>query len=57
MNAPTNLNAYRLRKMEFLILCGTYLIDPLVALEDQGIKNALKNGTSLDVEKILQENF
>ena len=41
---------------EFMALCGKYTIYPLVALENEAVKEALLRRDAL-VEKILLEDF
>ncbi len=42
---------------DFAVLCGEYLIEPALALEDEGIVAALKAKDNKEVEKLLRENF
>jgi|TARA_A100001388_G_scaffold178980_1_gene134018 hypothetical protein len=42
---------------EFMALCGKYTIYPLVALENEAVKEALLRRDDALVEKILLEDF
>tara|TARA_R100001530_G_scaffold17508_1_gene15163 strand:+ start:385 stop:525 length:141 start_codon:yes stop_codon:yes gene_type:complete len=42
---------------QFQILCGKYLIDVGIALENENILNALRNKDDEEVERILTEEF
>ena len=42
---------------QFQILCGKYLIDVEIALENENILNALRNKDDEEVERILTEEF
>ena len=42
---------------QFQILCGKYLIDVGIALENENILNALRNKDDEEVERILMEEF
>ena len=42
---------------QFQILCGKYLIDVEIALENENILNALRNKDDEEVERILMEEF
>ncbi len=44
-------------KIDFLILCGEYLIDPSVALENKNIRQALQERDNEQVKTILQNEF
>ena len=44
-------------KTDFLILCGEYLIDPSLALENDNICQALKDRDGEQVKTILQNEF
>ena len=41
----------------FLTICGKYLIDPTIALENTNLINAYNNKNSKQIEKILREEF
>ena len=42
---------------QFQTLCGKYLIDVGIALENENILNALRNKDDEEVERILTEEF
>lgn len=42
---------------EFMVLCGKYLIDPGLALENADILKAIKLKDKQKVEQLLQEAF
>lgn len=44
-------------EMEFVALCDKYTIYPLVALENEAVKEALLRRDDALVEKILLEDF
>ena len=44
-------------ELKFMTLCGKYLIDPHIALENVDLKDALSKRDDKLVKKILQENF
>ena len=44
-------------ELEFLALCGEHLIDPLIALENEALEEALLRRDDKLVVRILQEDF
>lgn len=42
---------------QFLVLCGKYLIDPAIALENDALHAALARRDDKEVERILAEDF
>tara|TARA_B100000131_G_scaffold237491_1_gene229585 strand:- start:251 stop:391 length:141 start_codon:yes stop_codon:yes gene_type:complete len=42
---------------EYEVLCGKYLINPEIALENENFRNALKNRDYKKVEEILINEF
>jgi len=42
-------------KIEFMALCGEYLIEPCLALEDEKICEALLQRNDKEVRRILEE--
>ena len=44
-------------KNEFAAMCGDLLISPAVALENENIRQALKNGESAEVRDLLENEF
>ena len=44
-------------KTDFLILCGEYLIDPSLALENDDICEALRQGDDVKVEALIENQF
>ena len=44
-------------KTEFLILCGEYLIEPSLALENDEICEALRQGDDVKIETLMQSQF
>lgn len=42
---------------EFAALCGKYLIDPDLALENDNLRKALEQKDAAEVERILKEEF
>jgi hypothetical protein len=44
-------------RIEFIALCGKYLIAPSLALENEDLCDALRNKDVKLVEKILKEQF
>ena len=43
--------------IKFQILCGQYLIEPNIALENQNIVEALREGDQEKVKRILETEF
>jgi len=43
--------------MEFLALCGEYLIHPAIAFENELIQAAYKNKDVKEIKKLLEEEF
>jgi hypothetical protein len=46
-----------MKRPEFMALCGKYLIDVDIALENENIREALSNRNDEEVKRILQEEF
>ena len=44
-------------RLEFISLCGEYLIDVGIALEDDNIREALKNKDDEKVKELLLNDF
>jgi hypothetical protein len=44
-------------RLEFMSLCGEYLIDVGIALEDDNIREALKNKDDEKVKELLLNDF
>ena len=44
-------------EMEFLSLCGEYLIHPLIAFENELIQEAYKNKDVKEIKRLLEEEF
>ena len=44
-------------KLEFMSLCGEYFIDVGIALEDENIRQALKNNDDEKVKELLLNEF
>lgn len=44
-------------KIDFLALCGEALISPDIALENEGLREALANRDDAEVRRILTEEF
>jgi hypothetical protein len=44
-------------QLEFLALCGKYLIDPGLAIEDENIKSCLAERDDTELERILREDY
>lgn len=44
-------------KTEFMILCGEYLIEPCIALENENICEALRQRDAEQVKHILENEF
>lgn len=44
-------------QIDFIALCGQYLIDPGLALENDAIREALKRGDDNKVKALLQTEF
>lgn len=44
-------------KTEFMILCGEYLIEPNIALENENICEALRQRDDEQVKHILENEF
>tara|TARA_A100001201_G_scaffold19028_1_gene21434 strand:- start:503 stop:661 length:159 start_codon:yes stop_codon:yes gene_type:complete len=44
-------------EMEFLSLCGEYLIHPLIAFENELIQTAYKNKDVKEIKRLLEEEF
>ena len=44
-------------EMEFLSLCGEYLIHPLIAFENELIQEAYKNKNVKEIKRLLEEEF
>tara|TARA_Y100000004_G_scaffold130955_1_gene147710 strand:+ start:1547 stop:1699 length:153 start_codon:yes stop_codon:yes gene_type:complete len=43
--------------LEFLSICGKYLIDPNIAYENEKVKKYLNKGDLIKITKILEEEF
>jgi hypothetical protein len=43
--------------LEFLSICGSHLIDPLIALEIEGVKEALSQHDLDAIDEILAESI
>jgi hypothetical protein len=57
MKTKTQSEINIMTKTQFEILCGQYLIDPGVALENENIQSALRAKDAKEVERILREEF
>ena len=44
-------------EMEFLSLCGEYLIHPAIAFENELIQEAYKNKDIEEIKRLLEEEF
>lgn len=44
-------------KQRFFELCGDALIDPSIALEQDGMREALESRDDAEVERIISEEF
>ena len=44
-------------KIEFVALCGEYLIDPGLACESEAIRKALLNRDDEEVKRLLESEF
>lgn len=46
-----------MKRIDFEILCGKYLIEPSLAIENEKIKEALKNRNDEEIEILLKNEF
>ncbi len=46
-----------MKMLDFEVLCGKYLIDPALALENENLREALKRRDDAEVERIIREEF
>ena len=46
-----------MNKSNFIALCGTYYIDPAIALDNEELCEALRANDNDEVERILIEEF
>jgi len=46
-----------MNKSNFIALCGTYYIDPAIALDNEELCEALRASDNDEVERILIEEF
>ena len=44
-------------KTEFMIICGEYMIEPSLALENENIRKAIKENDGEQVKAILENEF
>ncbi len=51
------MRRFYMTKTDFLILCGEYLIDPSLALENDEICEALRQGDDVKVEALIESQF
>lgn len=42
-------------RLEFIAMCGEYLVDPGIALENENIVEALQSKNDDEVERLLRE--
>lgn len=57
MKTKTQSEINIMTKTQFEILCGQYLIDPGIALENENLKSALRAKDAKEVERILRDEF
>lgn len=44
-------------RTEFMIICGEYMIEPSIALENENIRQALQDRDDEQVKTILENDF
>ena len=44
-------------RTEFMIICGEYMIEPSIALENENIRQALQDRDGEQVKTILENDF